>query len=181
MTTDSAAPPSSPPPLALFIPYEFDTRQHGRTIMRGVMYMILAIIAVIVLLLFTLDDPLKRLWIPVILAVFAVIKLIMALVIFHLAGGASGTVGKQHVTIEPDRFMGVPARMHRGTFMTEDYQGVEIRRISVQGSVGVLTLLPKDPSRAPRIVLGAMLYELAKQHAEFLCKELALTVLEPTS
>lgn len=169
------------PPAPLYIPYEFDTRSHGRSILRAMTYMMIGLLLLIAVLLFTLHDPLFRLWVPVILGAFVLLKILAGLVVFRLAGGASGTLGKEHVTIEPDQFMGLATRTHRGTFLTTDYEAVELRRISLQGSVGILSLIPKDPTTAPRIVLGAMAYEEAKQHAAFLKKELGLTVQEPTS
>lgn len=164
----------------LFLPYEFDTRSHGRAILRAVTYITLAFVLLIGIVLLGLDNPALRLWVPLVLAGVAALQLGFALMIFRAAGGASGTVGKEQVTIEPDRFMGLTARTHRGSFATAGYEAVELRGIGLQGKVGVISLIPADPTKTPLIVLSALPYEDAKQHAGFLHKELGFRLVKPS-
>ena len=75
----------------LFLPYEFDTRSHGRAILRAVTYITLAFVLLIGIVLLGLDNPTLRLWVPLVLAGVAALQLGFALMNFRAAGGASGT------------------------------------------------------------------------------------------
>jgi hypothetical protein len=160
----------------LHLPYEFDTRRHGRTLLHILLLADFGCILAIAAILYFTQDPTLRLWLPPAIGVFAMMQIVAGLVVFRAAGGAYGTVGKVHVTIEPDKMLGLTSRSHRGTFPLTDFAGFELRRIGAGGRVGILSIIGKNPQL--RITLTATPYENAKAEADFLSKELHLPLQE---
>ncbi len=165
----TSTPPES---VALHLPYTFDTRKHGRAAVYAL------IIVDILLLLIAFGTGLVTrsatllFWLPTLLGLLAVALMAAGLFLFRLAGGALGTVGRVHVTIEPDRLFGIATRTHRGTFPTTEFEAIRLDRIGASGTVGVLRIVGKNPRLQITLTVGP--YETLHPVADFLCAELNL-------
>lgn len=163
---------STPPPPALHLPYTFDTRRHGRAMVTGLIVLDGVLMLAAAGLMIWARHPLTQFWIPLGIWFLALAQIALGLFMFRAAGGAFGTVGRLHVTIEPDRLFGVTARNHRGTFPITEFKAVRLERIGAGGTVGVLRLVGKNPLL--QITLAAAPYDTLKPVADFLCTELKL-------
>lgn len=154
------------------LPYTFDTRQHGRAAVYAlIMVDILLLLIAVGVGLLTRSATLLF-WLPVLLGLLAVALMAAGLFLFRVAGGAFGTVGRVHVTIEPDRLFGITTRTHRGTFPTTEFAAIRLDRIGASGTVGVLRIVGKNPRLQITLTVGP--YETLHPVADFLCAELNL-------
>ena len=178
-----AAPSLNPSPAkageglsALTLPYAFDTRSHGRIVMRIITILDVILTITAVEMAFWAKAALWKVWVPSVLVIVIVALFALGLYAFRAAGGASGTVGKQDVIIDPDKMYGLRTRTHFGSFPTKEFAGLALVRVGPSKNMGVLHIVNKNPLL--RIVLTFDRYEKVKADADFLAKELSLPLHE---
>lgn len=164
------------PTYPLALPYAFDTRLQGRSFLRVATALDVFLIVACILVLIISGDADTRFWTPIIFMFLAFSILAGSLWIFRAAGGATGTVGKAQVTIEPDYLMGITARSHQGTFPTSEFSGLLITKIGINGSVGILRIIHRIANMS--IVIKVDRYDLVKNDAIFLAQNLSLPLKE---
>ena len=152
----------------LFMPYEFDTRKQGR-LLAMLMLAAAATMAVAggaLAVLEVVPAETLALVLPLI-GIVALADIAAALYLYRRAGGSFGTVGKLHLIVDPDRFLGLASNSHLGSFIITDFAELQLEK---RLHFTALTLVGKDPRF--KVLLGTHPHAEAERRAAFLVENI---------
>lgn len=160
----------------LVIPYFFDTRFLGRFVLKVVLGFapIFAMIGAVVLAAVGVGQTPHE--ILMVLGVVLAANIALAFVMYRKVGGAHGTLGREQLTIEPDRVLGVVSKSSRGAFELSDFKGFKLGKLSPNSTYSQLRLIGQDPKL--QVVLAVGPHGQVAELADYLQSELPLKALE---
>lgn len=160
--------------MTFSLPYAIDTTRPGRIIIPLLLIAAFVAMPLCGLLLALARKPDQPLILLAPLAI-ALMNLALALILFRLMGGATGSIDSQAIIIKPARLFGIPSGAPGGSFALSRFRALAVKTISRQNPpLGRLMLLGHDKTPAILLFTGPL------EQAQTLQKDLAAALNLPT-